>query len=408
VIAESSISPYSSGAVFNCAIISPNPEVAEACACELKRSTHIGAVDCLLEYPGDEALARMVRLNAMELLVLDCGDLARAMEIVKLVHSHDSHIEILAICQEDVKVLSTLMRAGVRSYVRANATVAELRETLGASIDNLLTKPRSSASRGDVVAFLPSKPGSGASTVAAHTALAASRAEAKRVLLVDLDRDAPMQAFLNCLRTEHYLQEALLNSEKLDGDLWSQIISRRASLDILPADADGATGELNSHTQALLAFIRRAYDLTCVDLPGPLDPASVEVLLEARRVYLVCTQELASVHIAMRKADRLKRLGLCKEIRVVLNRYDPDHVMNTETVADLVGLPVELTVPNSYALARCTAEKGAVLDTSTPMGKSYAKLAQILLNQRIDIPRRERKFLEFFSQPFARREGKLA
>jgi pilus assembly protein CpaE len=408
VIAERAVSLNTRDAIFNCAIISPNPEVAEGCSRELRKSAHIGAIDCLTDYPTDEALARMMRLNAMEFLVIDCGDLPRATEIVKLVHGHSAHIEILAICQEDVKILSTLMRAGVRSYVRTDAVLAELREMLASSIENLLQKPQSSNTRGDIVVFLPSKPGSGASTVAAHTALAASRSESKRVLLVDLDRDAPMQAFLNCLRPEHYLQEALINAEKLDGDMWSQIISRRGALDILPADADGATGEVNSHTQALLAFIRRAYDLTCVDLPGPLDAASVEVLLEAKRVYLVCTQELASVHIAMRKADRLKRLGLCKEMRVVLNRYDPDHVMNAETVADLVGLPVELTVPNGYALARSTAEKGWTVDPSTSMGKSYSKLAQILLNHRIDIPRRERKFLEFFSQPFARREGRPA
>ena len=128
--------------------------------------------------------------------------------------------------------------------------------------------------------------------------------------------------------------------------------------------------------------------------------------MEAKRVYLVCTQELASVHIAMRKAERLRQLGLGKEIRLVLNRYTPSHLMTQDRVSDLVGLPVELTIPNSYALATASAEQGSQVNSSTPLGKSYSALAAILLNGRIEIRRRDRKFLEYFYLPFAKPVGR--
>jgi pilus assembly protein CpaE len=387
---------------FNCAIISTDPAAAERCSRELNSSPTLGAIDYHANYPTDEALTRMLRLNAVDLLLLDCSHLTRAIQIIDFVRTHGAHVEILAICQEDVKILSSLMRAGVRDYIPADASVEVLREMLATAIEKLGNRPIGDRSSGDIVAFLPSKPGSGASTIAAHTALSASKSASKRVLLVDFDLDAPVQAFLNRLHPEHFLQEALANSHQMDSDLWTRIVSQRDALDILPSDADGSPCAETGRVRESLQFFRRAYDLTCIDLPGPLDSSSVDVLVEARRVYLVCTQELASIHIAIRKADRMKRLGLGKELRILLNRYDSSHVMNKERVADLAGLPVELTIPNSYTLATASAEKGSNVDPSTPLGKSYARLAQVLLNERIEVPRKQRKFLEFLFEPFAK------
>lgn len=393
---------------FNCAIISPNPVVAEHYSKELTRSHSIGSIDCLLDYPSDDILMRMLRLNAMDFLLIDCADLPRAILIIKTIRDRNTNVEILALCQEDVQVLSSLMRAGVPDYIPVDAPANGAREILASSIEKLRDKPNRANAGGDIVAFLPSKPGSGTSTIAAHTAFIASKSPQKRVLLVDLDRDAPVQAFLNNLHPEHFLQEAFANSHQMDADIWSRLASQRDDLDILPADADGATFADNDRMQELLGFFRRAYDLTCIDLPGPLDSCSTEVLLEAKRILLVCTQELTSVHIALRKAERLRRLGLGKEVRVVLNRFVASHVMTEDRVANLIGLPVELTIPNSYALANASAEKGSNVDPSTTLGKSYTKLAQILLNNRIDFPRKQKKFLEFLYQPFVKSQAREA
>ncbi|WP_321473847.1 hypothetical protein [uncultured Paludibaculum sp.] len=397
-----------SNSKFNCLIISPDPEAAKVYGEELAKSSSVGFMYTLSSYPGETALAGLLRRHTFDLLVIDCRDLTSALAVVESVQVQNLQLETLAVCEEDVKVLAALMRAGVRDYIVFDTPIDTLRWILASTIDKLQGKPRRTSTRGEIVAFLPSKPGSGASTIAAHTSLAASRTNKSRVLLVDMDRDAPMQAFLNKLRPDHYLQEALANTEKLDDDLWLQLISQRDRLDILPADADGSAYPDNGHMQQLLSYCRSAYDITCVDLPGPTDSGAVEVLIEAKRIYLVCTQELVSVHIAMRKADRLKRLGLERESCLVVNRFMANHVMNEETIADLVGLPVETTVPNSYALASVSADKGSEVDPTTPLGKSYAKLAGILLNDNVEIPRKERKFLEFISQPFARRNVRSA
>lgn len=391
-----------SSCTFNCAIVSPNPANAEFYSQELARSSSVGVIDCLPDYPTDEVLARLIRWKAPDLFLIDCTDLPRALHLIEMIRGFHPGVEILALCEEDVKVLSALMRSGIREYITADAPIGLVREALTSSIERVHAKPKRANESGNVVAFLPGKPGSGASTISVYTAFAASKIPNRRVLLVDLDREAPVQAFLNQLHPEHFLQEALASSHHLDMDMWSRLISKRNGLDILPADADGAPCDESGRMRELIRFVRSSYDLTCLDLPGPLDVCSAEVLSEAKRVYLVCTQELASVHIALRKAERLKRLGLDGGIRVVLNRFVASHVMTEHRVADLIGYPIELTIPNSYALANASAEKGSVVDPSTSLGKSYTKLGRILLNDPVEENHKPKKLLHILSQRLGR------
>lgn len=392
---------------FNFAIVSPMQELIATYTRELTKSPSTGTIDSLDAYPGNEALTRMLRLNAVDLFLIDCTELESALDVSARIRS-EGHADIVALCNEDVKALAALMRAGIRDYIPLNASADAIRAGLAGVIEKLRDKPRPTRVGGEVVTFLPGKPGTGASTVAAHTAfLAASGAAGRRVLLMDFDRESPVQAFLHRLHPEHFLQEALANSHQMDSGIWSRLISQRGPLDILPADGDGLGGIEGDRVQQLLEFLRRAYDLTCIDLPGPLDNVSAEALMESKRVFLVCTQELASVHITLRKAERLRRLGLSKELRLVLNRYERGHVITKERISELTGLPVEVTIPNSYALANASAERGAAVDPATSLGKGYTKLAQLLLSDRIEIPRKPRRFLEFLYQPFLR-EGATA
>lgn len=387
---------------LNCAIISPLPDLANTLSTELAKSAFVTGIETHSEYPSDEAMTRMLRIGAASLFVVDCTDSENALRIIGRLREDKPQIEVIAVCDEDVKTLSALLRAGVREYIPFDASTSALRERLATSIQKARSGPAAATAGGAIVAYLPGKPGSGASTIAANVSRIAANTPDRNVLLIDMDRDAPTQAFLHRIQPDRFLQEALGVSCGLDKDIWSRLLSQHGPLDLLPADADGASFE-NGRTQGLLNFVRGKYDLTFVDLPGTLDPCSVEVLLEARRVYLVCTQELASVHTTIRKAERLRRLGIEREIRLVLNRYNPRDVMTAERISDLMGLRVEATIPNSYQLANLAVEKGTYVAPSSALGKAYANIARMQFGEtKEEIPRGKRQFLEFLYQPFLR------
>jgi hypothetical protein len=74
--------------------------------------------------------------------------------------------------------------------------------------------------------------------------------------------------------------------------------------------------------------------------------------------------------------------------------------MTADRISDLVGVPVEMTIANNYEAANCSMENGALIKADTNLGRSYKKLAEIMLDDRIEIPKSKPRFLEFFAQPF--------
>jgi Flp pilus assembly CpaE family ATPase len=222
----------------------------------------------------------------------------------------------------------------------------------------------------------------------------------KRTLLADFDRNSGVLSFLFKLRSEHNLRDALQTVQDMDGDMWARLRSQVGELDVLPADLDSTSPMDGNRTSRLVQFFRRAYDLSCIDLSGQLDSTAIEALLESKRIYIVCTQELACQHLLLRKVERLRRAGLDKQMRLIVNRFLPRHVMTADRISDLVGVPVEMTIANNYEAANCSMENGALIKADTNLGRSYKKLAEIMLDDRIEIPKSKPRFLEFFAQPF--------
>jgi pilus assembly protein CpaE len=356
----------------------------------------------LKQYPEESALLRMLRLSAPDLLVIDFAEVPKALRIVDIVQQNSPGTEILALCEENITILSTLLRAGIRDYVTPSSNFEQINDTLRAQAERLYKRPPTTKLGGEVITFLPAKPGSGASTIAANTAYAASRMATKRTLLADFDRNAGVLSFLFKLRSEHTLRDALNIVQEMDGDMWARLRSQVGDLDVLPADLD-SNGPLDANRAArLVQFFRRAYDLTCIDLSGQLDSMAIEALLESKKIYIVCTQELACQHLLLRKVERLRRAGLDKQLRLIVNRFLPRHIMTPDRISDLVSVPVELTIANNYEAANCSMENGALVKADTNLGKSYKKLAEILLDDRIEIPKSKPRFLEFIAQPFMR------
>src|SRR5260370_42539572 len=70
----------------------------------------------------------------------------------------------------------------------------------------------------------------------------------------------------------------------------------------------------------LLEFARRNYKAVCLDLSGILEKFSIEILHEANQIFLVCTPEVPSLHLAREKLRFLRGLDLGGHVKILLNR----------------------------------------------------------------------------------------
>jgi Flp pilus assembly CpaE family ATPase len=152
----------------------------------------------------------------------------------------------------------------------------------------------------------------------------------------------------------------------------------------------------------LLEFFRRNYRALCVDLSGNLEKYSLEIMHESRRVFLVCTPEITSLHLAREKYLYLKQLDLGDRVSVLLNRCQKRSLITPQQIEQLLGLPVHMTFPNDYQGVQKALTEGRWVEPHSDLGKQFTALAGSMIELRQSssansVPESKKRFLEFFS-----------
>ncbi len=268
----------------------------------------------------------------------------------------------------------------------------------------------SGASLGDAVvyAFLPAKPGSGASSLAVYSALACAQLDGRRPLLLDFDMRLGITSFVLKLDSTNSIINALENSNRLDQTLWDQLVSQRGNLDILgsaPAEF-GVRVPLDSF-MAVLKWARRQYTALIVDLPGTMEDFEIATMQQAGTVFLVCSPDLVSLHMAGHTIQRLRGLGLIDRVSVLLNRVDKRGGLPTRDIERILGLPICVSVPADEGSIRAAVQEGDGVDPKSAFGKQIQFIAQRMVGNvqagpNLGPPRQKKRLVEFFSIPQAK------
>lgn len=385
-------------------VVSPDQELGEMLEdlfCELG---HISVTRNLDRYPAALDLTRVMRAHAPHVIFVSIVDLPKALELVREVEGSHPGVQFVAIhriCEPPI--LLELMRAGVREFLAPpfdRQHVLELAERLRETAEK---RPPTVENSDLIFSFLPSKAGVGTSTVALNTACALSRLPDMDVLLADFDLNSGMQRFMLKLDTAFSLVDAVEHAAHMDENLWPQLVATAGKLHVLHA------GKMNpgyriepAQVRHLLEFVRRNYHAVCIDLSGNMEKYSIEVMHESKRIFLVCTPEIPSLHLAREKYQYLRGLDLGDRISVLLNREQKRNVISPAQVEKLLGMPVHMSFPNDYVGVHRALTDGRHVDPGSELGKQFAKLARSLADRPAPKAEAPKKFLEYFSVTPAR------
>jgi pilus assembly protein CpaE len=355
----------------------------------------------LLSYPDEGDLIRTLRTYAPEVIFLsfEKGDLA--LKVVERVAQEVEGVQFVAYHRDcDPATLREIMRAGVRELVAEPFELSALVESLRNVKALVEQKPPLYTAKGRIYSFLPAKAGSGATTLALNLSGALARVANTRVLLADLDLSSGILRFLLKIRNEHAIMEVIEHMHELDENLWQQLVTTVAKLDVLHS------GPLNPNVRVdpaqihdLAQFCLRNYDAVCVDMSGNLERYSLEILRDSLQVFLVCTPEVPSLHLTREKLAFLKTLDLDSRVSVVLNRVSKQSLLTPQQVEDVLGVPVKLNFINDYQVVNAATRAGEFIDPKSKLGLQFAELASSLLNRSTAETASKRKFLEFLSAP---------
>lgn len=350
----------------------------------------------LNRYPNPTDLMRTLRAHAPDVVFLSFESLTKAQEVVKFLEAEADGMQIIAVHQTvDAKLLRETMRMGIREFVSEPFEPETLLESLRQVKDLLTRKPPSLGSTGQVFAFLPSKAGVGTSTIALNVASALARRPNTHVLLSDFDLNSGMMRFMLKLQNEYSVLDALEHSVHVDEHLWPQLVTTLDNLDVLHAGRVNPNVRIEGpQIRGLIEFMRRNYQALCFDLSGNLERYSLEIMQDCKRVLLVCTPEIPSLHLAREKLSFLRALDLESRVSVILNRCMKKAIFSTEQVEEILGVVVSKTFPNDYNGVNRAMTAGTYMDLNTEMGKSFTQYAQELVEGRPGPPEAKKRFIE--------------
>jgi pilus assembly protein CpaE len=298
-------------------------------------------------------------------------------------------------------VLLDLMHAGVREFQAYPFDLANF-TAMVQRLESLLERNPAQVNEGDtLLAFLPAKAGSGTSTIALNTAMALARMPDMKVLLSDMDLNSGMLGFMLKIESPATIYEAAEHSSRLDEHLWPQLVSKIGGIDLL------AAGRLDPQSRVdpmqirhILSFARRFYKALCVDLSGNMEKFSLEVMQEAKQVFLVCTPEIPALHLARKKIQLLHSLDLGDRICVLLNRSQKRPLITTEQIQQLLGVAVYQELPNDYRGVHNALTLGKAVDPNTELGKQFTRLAQRVTQRKPSTTgdaKKKKSIMDFFN-----------
>ena len=382
-------------------IISPDVELAERLEELMTRAGRVGVAKTIDRYFGGHDLERFLRANAPQVIFIGTESLSSAIEVIGAAQTVFPNVQFVAIDRvADPNILLDLMRAGVREFLAYPfdpSTFIATAERLEALLQR---NPAASDESDHVLAFLPAKAGSGTSTIALNTAIALSRLPDMNVLLSDMDLNSGLLGFMLKVDAPATIYEAAEHAHKLDEHLWPQLVTRVGKLDLLAAGRLDPQSRVDPmQIRQILSFARRFYKIMCIDLSGNMEKYSIEVMQEAKRIFVVATPEIPSLHLARKKIQLLQTMDLGDRVHVLLNRAGKRAIITTEQIQQLLGTPVFMEFPNDYRGVHVALTMGKEVEAESDLGKQFQKLAFNVAERKTPLgpPHQKNKFLDFFN-----------
>ncbi|MDP8990482.1 MAG: hypothetical protein M3N41_10445 [Acidobacteriota bacterium] len=382
------------------AVISPERRIHDEIASALNGNPNIETFWSLIEYPDPAALSEIRKGSEGCVVFLDFSDPIRAKSVAaELDNSYPMATAVALHTGKQSRDLIELMQLGIREVLTLSVIASDVVRAFGNAARKLKTPLSPKEESGNLYAFLPSKPGVGATTLAVHTAAAAARLANQRTLLLDFDFRLGMTSFLFKLDGNNSVLEAIASRAHLGGELWDRMVCRREMLDILgsaPIEFGGTNPE--SGAVALVDFALQSYQTICVDLPGEMREYEIETLSRAKECFLVTTPDIGALHLANRKAEMLQSLGIRNKVSVIMNRADSRGAMSIRDVEAILQLPVRFSVSSSEKQLVEATQAGKALEGRCPLETQIENIARRMIpGVATNTGAKTRKFIEMFS-----------
>lgn len=354
-------------------VYSPDVEVGRLLADALRTESPRLEVQLIERYPTEREI-EMTDRHGLGAVVVGLTAGPRGLQVIKSLRSTAPEVPTVTVGRtESSSDLLEVMRAGATDYLWPPFDHQRL-----ANLLNSLPNPAGHATSNRLICFAPSQSTDGASTIALHVAYAMTQITDIKPLLLDCDIHSSTLAFRLGTKFDFHLGNALERLSDLD-DIWNRVASEWRGFRILPCPTEGEppTEILRHRLPDVVASAMAAYKTVIADLPSSLSPTIAETARLAERLYLVCTPQLVSLHLARRRLDQMKALGVdLASVRLIVNRSNSKNAISKSTIEGALKMTIDFSVPNDYEAVNEAAVRGGLVASGSRLSESLETLTR--------------------------------
>jgi pilus assembly protein CpaE len=288
--------------------------------------------------------------------------------------------------ENDNGALKIALRIGAADFVSDKAELDELIPLLKSSAEEKVAN----RNLGELILFMNTKGGSGASMVALNSAIAMAKVHPEQVLLLDLDLQfGVINDYLN-IQPTYGLTDALGSVSEIDDvSLGSFVTKHESGVHVLAFKRDNTHENYDkaARLDKLIPLLREFYSYVVVDFSRGMDRHLVSVISPATQVWLVTQQNLVAIKNCNQIVKTLAfEFGIHQEqVGVIVNRYERSQSIKLKDVEGAVGGLKVHTVPNDFKVALESANLGkpfVVTRKGNAMSKSITRLVESFLPEK--------------------------
>lgn len=314
----------------------------------------------------------LVNGSRPDLVLVETTDAAEFDALEKLAQAHPELEYVLVAGDPSPEFLMRAMRAGVREVLPMPASASAVVE----AVQRLARKraPLAAAApqrHGEVLAFVSSKGGSGATFIAANLAHILSGRPDCRVALIDLNLqfgDAVL--FVSSVQPPSNVADVARNIQRLDRELLQSSMAQIApQLWVLAAPEDPArAGDVQpAHVEAMLNLARTMFDYVIVDAGRSLSAVTLKALDQCDRLYAVLQLTLPFIRDARHLRDVFRSLDYpARKIHWIVNRHQKNGEITLADLKKALALDETIVLPNQYDVVASSVNQGEPVDRLAP------------------------------------------
>jgi pilus assembly protein CpaE len=321
------------------------------------------------------SINRTLSTTKPDVMLLEMTDLNRDLPQAVALHTQSPEVPLVGLASRELQLLlSRGSTSDVTSFAVWPFTLAQLELSISTAVHKL-----NGGIHKNLVAFLPGKAGSGASTVVLHTALLIAQELKRRVLVMEADLHSGVLSAMLRLEPPLSIRKVLAEAPGIDNLKWQRFVTSAGGVDFLLTDtALKEPVPAWTHYFQILRFAAPKYDLVMVDLPEVVNPATAEIVRRANTVYVVSTPEFASLQLSKQRCQELGNWGVEPgRIQALLNRGHKSDI-GPQDAEQILGCPVAMTFPNDYKVVRRATTDASFIDKRSDLGEAYLAFCRML------------------------------